>query len=91
MLWYTITAASSVHPHDPTAADVYRIFASTVPSLSEAIPLADNQNHVSGRFGDANFALVCSRSPNIGNLLSPRKLKSPGVQLSELLTAIAPN
>ena len=73
------------HPNDPAPADIYRLFESTVQYALDSSPLCDIENKQGAKFGESRLTVVYSRSPNLGNLLSPRKLESPGIQPSTIL------
>ena len=68
------------HPCDPPSSALQQIFRNTVLSPPNEPPLPTLQNTVSGRpnrhrFGVSRMTVAYHRPRNLGNLLSPRKLK----------------
>jgi hypothetical protein len=64
----------SFHPQDPPSRDIRRAWESTVANPPFSKPLADIDLSFN-RLGHRRFVVCYKRPPNLGNLLSYRKLK----------------
>ena len=88
------------HPNDPPASSWRSIFAETIGRPPGRLPLSQLQGRLGYRrtFGDFRFIVAYSRQPTLGNLLSPRRLRSnvsiddfgDGIGLGTAASAVIP-
>ena len=66
------------HPSDPPASSLRKIFLDTVGRPQGKQPLNQLHGRLGSRrtFGDYRFIVAYSRQPTLGNLLSPRRLRT---------------
>ena len=73
------------HPSDAPSREIQRIFTDVMSSPPGEPPLAQLRNRQGMPFETSRLIIAYSRPPNLGNLLSPRKLRSLGTAPSEML------
>ena len=73
------------HPHNPMSSDIQRLWRNHVQAPPYSQNLADIRNWKGTRLGLNRLIIAHSRPPNLGNLLSYRKLKDTGPPVSSFL------
>ena len=63
------------HPSKPNSAAIQKIWRENIASPLEKPELADPKNHWGHKIAISKLTVAYSRGPNLGNLLSCRKLK----------------
>lgn len=75
------------HPHDAAGREIQRAFRSTMLSPTDEPALPNLRNRRGARLNVSRLIVAYHRPRNLGNLLSPRRLReSPGASVSDLLT-----
>ena len=73
------------HPMDPASFNIQQVFRSTLLASPGETPLPDLTNCHGQRFGYNRLVVAYHRQRNLGNILAPRRLCTPDVQVSAYL------
>ena len=73
------------HPKNPCSSDIQRLWREHIQEPLHSQNLADIRNWEGTRLGINRLIIAHSRPPNLGNLLSYRKLKDTGPPVSSYL------